>query len=268
MTAAPAPHGAEKITLSVILPTRNERSTVAPCLERLETALGGLAAEVIFVDDSDDGTSDVIAALTSSMSISLIHRQPQDRQGGLATAVLQGMRAASGDYVCVLDADLQHPPETIPDLMEAASDGADIVVASRYIPGGSAAGLGSVSRVAVSAICRRIARLMFASQLRQVRDPLSGFFVVRRDVIARARLRPIGFKILLEILIRGHWSRVAEVPYVFERRSHGSSKATMAQGWLYLRHLSRLIGDGVFSEIRRLDAAPVHLAAEASDQST
>jgi dolichol-phosphate mannosyltransferase len=143
--------------------------------------------------------------------------------------------------MCVLDADLQHPPSRIPDLLAAArGQAADVVVASRYVPGGSASGLDGPLRRLVSRGLKDLSRLVFPRRLAGISDPLGGFFLVRRSVVQDVDLRPIGYKILLEILVRGRWRRAQEVPYRFEPRRQGQSKADLRQGLTFLRHLAGL----------------------------
>ncbi|HLJ80911.1 MAG TPA: glycosyltransferase [Ktedonobacterales bacterium] len=228
-----------KPQLSLVVPTRNERESVASLVSRLAGALGALEYEILFVDDSDDDTPEVVSqAAAADPTIRLLHREPAEREGGLSTAVVQGMRQAHGELIAILDGDLQHPPEALPGMVAAAED-ADIVVASRYIAGGSSAGLDGWHRQ----IASRGSKLAAATLFRRARvcsDPMSGFFLIRREVIAGVDLRPIGFKILLEILVRGRWTRLSEVPYRFGEREDGASKASMEQGREYLRHLREL----------------------------
>jgi dolichol-phosphate mannosyltransferase len=224
--------------LSVILPTYNERQNIAPLIERVGRALEGVPHELVFVDDSTDGTEAVIAEYAAGRpGIILIHRTARR---GLATAVVDGMRRATGAILCVLDADLQHPPEVLPMMVEAADQaGADIVIASRNIAGGGYKAFTAV-RHAASRAATALARLLL-SRARLVSDPMSGFFAVRRHVIEDIVLQPLGYKILLEILVRGRFSRVAEVPYLFQARSAGQSKLTLRQQREYLQHLVRLM---------------------------
>jgi len=228
-----------RVALSLILPTYNERHNIAPLVERIGRALAGLSYEVIFVDDSTDGTDRVVARCAATdRRVMLIHREGR---GGLATAVVAGMRRASGGLLAVLDTDLQHPPEVLSLLVEAAEHtGADVVIASRHISGGGVRAF-SLPRRLASRLAAGLARLLL-SRARLVSDPMSGFFVVRREVIEDVPLRPIGYKILLEILVRGRLSRVAEVPYLFEARSAGQSKLTLRQQREYLEHLARIVG--------------------------
>lgn len=224
--------------LSVVLPTYNERSNIGPLVARVDRALGGRDYELIFVDDSTDGTDAAIAEQARhSPRIVLLHRT---RRRGLASAVVDGFRRAAGEVVCVLDADLQHPPELIPALLEALeTTGADVAVASRNIRGGGYEAFSRARRLA-----SRIASWLAWALLRRARlvsDPMSGFFAVRTRVIQDVPLRPLGYKILLEILVRGRLRHVAEVPYRFRARVGGQSKLTARQHGEYLRHLLRLV---------------------------
>lgn len=224
--------------LSVIVPTYNERENVPHLVERLERALGRVSHELIFVDDSTDGTDDEIARLAvGHPNIVLVHREIR---GGLATAVVEGFRRAESDAVCVLDADLQHPPEVVPSLVEALErTGADLVVASRNVRGGGYEAFSAVRRLA-SQVATHLARALLR-RARLVADPMSGFFVVRREAVRGIALQPVGYKILLEILVRAPLRRVTEVPYTFRARGRGTSKLTLRQQGEYLAHLLRLL---------------------------
>jgi len=224
------------------VPTKNERGNVARLVKRLEAILPTVAMEVIFVDDSTDGTADAIGALNGRPERDIVLlRQPRERQmSGLGGAVVHGLRAARAPWACVMDADLQHPPELIAELLEEAESGElDLVVASRYCKRGDAEGLGK-ARAMASRSTTGAARLLFPHRLRNVTDPMSGFFLVRRDAVDLARLRPRGFKILLEILIRNPALRTAEVSFTFGERHAGKSKATIREGLRYLSLLARL----------------------------
>jgi glycosyltransferase involved in cell wall biosynthesis len=225
----------------VVVPTKNERGNVARLIERLEAVLPTVAMEVIFVDASTDGTADAIEemGMDSERDVVLVRQPPGPRNGGLGGAVVQGLRAARAPWACVMDADLQHPPELIPELLEQAESGLDIVVASRYCERGKAVGLGW-GRAMASRSTTTAARLLFPSRLRDVADPMSGFFLARRDAVDLDRLRPRGFKILLEILIRNPALRAAEVSFTFGERRSGQSKATIREALRYLGLLTRL----------------------------
>ena len=228
--------------LSIVVPTKNECDNVCALVERLEEVLPTVAMEIIFVDASTDATPDLIEALAPRCShdVVLVRQRPDRRRSGLGGAVVQGLRAARAPWVCVMDADLQHPPELIAELLEEAESGdLDLVVASRYCDRGSADGLGW-TRAMASRSTTGVARLLFPRRLRDVTDPMSGFFLLRRDAIKVDALRPRGFKILLELLIRHPALRAAEVSFTFGERHAGRSKATIREGLRYLSLLARL----------------------------
>ena len=238
--------------VTVIVPTRHEAGNVAVLAHTLSVLLSpSWAWQLIFVDDSDDETVDVLASLAAEDDhITFIHRAPGERDGGLSGAVLCGLAASDSRFVAVMDADLQHPPAVLPSLLAPLGAGsADIVVATRYREGGSPGGLAGPGRRAVSAGARRLVHLLLPG-VRSVSDPLGGLFAFDRSVVAGIDLRPSGFKILLEVLARGHWQAVAEVPYEFAPRLEGASKAGLREGLRFLRHLTRLVGAPV--------APPVH----------
>lgn len=226
--------------VTVIVPTRNEAENIRPLLARLLPQLPP-GSEVLFVDDSDDDTPARVREIAAETpAIRLIHRPPGTRDGGLGGAVLAGLRASRCDWVAVMDADLQHPPELVPRLLAAAQlHQADLVIASRYRDDGAAAGLHTL-RLAISRASTTLARLAFPLRLRQVTDPMSGYFLARRERLALDTLRPRGFKVLLEILVRHPHLRVAEVSYVFGTRYAGHSKAGLREGLRYLGHLATL----------------------------
>jgi len=229
--------------VSLIIPTLNEEQNLPILFAKLRDLLHETNYEIILVDDSDDATATTARRLAFEMSlnVSVIHREGDQRAGGLSTAVLAGVAAAYGDYLCIMDADLQHPPELIIDMMATArASDADIVVASRYVEGGSDAGLSSGTRRIISKVSRGLVKTVFRRSLKSISDPLSGFFLARRSLLNETTLRPIGFKILLDILLRSNWKLAAEVPLQFERRASGSSKATLSQGRDFLSHVMRL----------------------------
>lgn len=226
--------------LSVIVPTFNEGPNVAELVRRTSDALTGRVVEVIFVDDSTDDTPDVIRAVAASADIPvrLIHRD--NPVGGLGGAVVEGIRAAESNRCVVMDGDLQHPPEVIADLLARAEEGdTDVVVASRYIAGGTSDGLANAVRTAVSRASTLLTKAMFPKKLHNCSDPMTGFFLVHRDSLEVETLRPRGFKILLEILARKQM-RVAEVPFSFAPRFAGESKASFSQGMRFLTQLTML----------------------------
>jgi dolichol-phosphate mannosyltransferase len=224
--------------ISIIIPTRNESENVRPLLNRLAETLSDFAIEAIFVDDSDDDTAEVITSIIDQFpfSIRLIVRPGPDRNG-LSGAVVEGFAAAVGEWVCVMDADLQHPPETIPAMWkQAQKTGADIVVGSRSGDLFGPFGLSQL-RSLNSKILTIIARTLFPRRLKNVADPLTGLFLVRRSGVDVDALRPDGFKILLEILVRHPGLQVSEVNFQFAPRYSGESKADVREGGRFFRHL-------------------------------
>src|SRR5262245_55495501 len=228
--------------LSIVVPTRNEAGNIATLVDRLEQALPDISLEILFVDDSDDETVAAIetARKQARSDIILIHRPAGQRDGGLGGAVVAGLRVASAAWVCVMDADLQHPPELVPQMLtKAVQSSSDLVVASRYCADGVAGGLNR-GRSLISRGSTAAAQLLFPQSLRHVTDPMSGFFLVRKDAIAIDQLRPHGFKILLEIMVRTAGLRIAEVGFEFGTRYSGESKASFREGMRYLSHLGQL----------------------------
>lgn len=242
-------HSEESLELSIIVPTRNEAGNVVRLLQSLEVAFGNRSIEVIFVDDSSDNTPQVVENAVEdfpNLHVKLIHRLPPQRTGGLGGAVIAGLKIAQSDYVCVMDGDLQHPPELVPVLLKTAQDEkADMVVATRRSQESHVAGL-SFLRDFISRSLDFIARIFFPKQLRGVTDPLTGFFLLRTKSIDIEALRPNGFKILLDILVRNPALIKAEVPFDFGERLSGESKASAAEVWKYLNLLWTLrFGNGL-----------------------
>ena len=225
--------------LSIVVPTRHEEANVVALVAALEHILADVTMEIIVVDDSDDATPEAVLAVsrTSTRDVRLLHRVDGERKGGLGGAVVAGIRVARGSWVCVMDGDLQHPPEAVARLLaRAQATNAQIVVASRFCADGDVGAFGRGRRM-LSNACAAAAHIMFPRCLRDVTDPMSGFFLVRRDALDLDKLKPRGFKILLEILVQTPGLRRAEVPFVFGERHHGESKAGIREG---LRYLGRM----------------------------
>lgn len=219
--------------LSLIIPTYNERANLAALVQRVHRALNGSRYELIVVDDdSPDGTAELAEELSRDYPVRVICRKGER---GLATAVVAGFNQARGPVLGVIDADLQHPPERIPYLLREIDQGASVVVASRYVEGGGIEGWNVVRRT-ISRGATVLARILLPS-LRKVKDPLSGFFLIRKEVIEGVKLEPIGYKILLEVLARGRADSVKEVPYTFQDREGGHSKLNSKEKVNYLKHL-------------------------------
>lgn len=222
--------------VSVILPTYREGKNLREMVTRIFRSLGenGLTGECIIVDDdSGDGTESICKDLQREYNLRLIIRK-QER--GLSTAVIRGLREAVGDVLVVMDADLSHPPEKIPEMVQFVEDGAEFVLGSRYVEGGEIEEHWGFYRKLNS----KVATLM-AYFLTNLKDPMSGFFCIpKRTLEACRELSPIGYKIALEIIVKSGAKKVAEVPIFFSRRKHGESKMNFKEQLLYLRHVGRL----------------------------
>src|SRR5918999_2478090 len=232
----------KNVLLTPVVPTRNEAENVPMLVHELRESLSDLDYRVVFVDDSTDETPEVIRGLAEQdEQICLVYREGKERYGGLSTAVTTGMELFSGasEYTCVMDADLQHPPEKVRKMLEIArrSD-ADVVVASRYGQGGYA-GLSGRLRRAVSVGSKYLARILF-KEARKTNDPMAGFFLIKNQAISGIQFRPTGFKVLLEILVCAPELKVLETPFEFQVRHAGVSKATVRQGFEYLTHMLSL----------------------------
>ncbi len=231
--SAPAKNG----VISVVVPTYNEATTIPTLAARLAAAMGARAWELVVVDDgSPDGTADVAERLAPAIPVRVVRRSGKL---GLATAVMAGFAAASGDTLVVMDADLSHPPEVVPRLVDAVADGSELAVGSRYVAGG-----GTVDWPLRRRVVSRVACLM-GNLLVPVRDATSGFFALRRSVIDGVRLDPIGFKIGFEVIARGRYRRVVEVPYTFRDREAGRSKFGRREILDYALKLGKVARDTV-----------------------
>jgi dolichol-phosphate mannosyltransferase len=232
--------------VTIVVPTYNERGRINSLLERLFAACDGqgVAADVVIVDDnSADGTGEIADEWARRRAVRVIHRAGKL---GLGSAVLEGLALARTDIVGVMDADLSHPPELLPDLYRTiTSGGLDVVVASRYVHGG-----GTSRWPLRRAILSRIACAL-ARPLTPVRDATSGFFMLRRDILAGFRTSVRGFKIGLEILVRSRPRRLAEVPYVFVNRIDGSSKMNLSEAVGFAGQLCRLYLGTLMGAFRR-----------------
>jgi dolichol-phosphate mannosyltransferase len=231
--------------LGLVVPTLNEAGNMELLLARVRSALAGTAMpyEVLVVDDdSEDGTQDVVEKCAETDSrIRLLQRR---RQKGLAGAVTYGWQRTDADLVGVMDADLQHPPELLPALLAAIGEGHDIAIGSRYARGNRVDGWNPV-RLALSRVTTW-ATLPFQKKNLHIADPMSGFFLVRRQCIEGLDLQPEGFKILLEILVRGSIRSAAEVPFHFGTRHDGKSKADARVAFHYFTLLGKLSRELIF----------------------
>lgn len=223
--------------LSIVIPTYNERARIVELVRAVFAGCRrhGLDSELVIVDDdSPDGTGDAVAAVAPEFGarLRLIRRRGER---GLGTAVMTGFRAAHAPIVGVMDADFSHPPDALIRLHAALQDAdVDAVVGSRYVPGGAAEHW-PVRRLVLSRVACALAR-----PLTPVRDATSGFFLVRRERVQDVQIQAGGFKICLELLVRGRVRSVAEVPYVFTDRTAGESKMSLKEALGYLVQLVKL----------------------------
>jgi dolichol-phosphate mannosyltransferase len=223
-------------SVSIVVPTFNEHANIRPLAARIFTSLSPADCELLIVDDdSPDGTAAECAAAAAEHGWPLrcIVRRGER---GLATAVICGLREARGELIVSLDADLSHPPEAIPALLEALRDPAvNMAIGSRFVPGGRVDLHWPLHRRLNSLAGRLLAR-----PLTPVRDMMSGFFAVRRSDLHLESLNPTGYKIALELIVRHRWKNVVEVPITFADRAAGKTKLSVAEQLRYLRHLWRL----------------------------
>jgi dolichol-phosphate mannosyltransferase len=222
----------------LVIPTLNEAGNIPVLLDRINTALEPLQIDhelIIVDDDSTDGTAEVAQEYAARDSrVKVFVRRGQK---GLAGAVIHGWEHTDAELLGVIDADLQHPPEVLPALIAAIRKGADIAIASRYV-NGNGVGEWNKFRLFVSR-CGTLATAPLQRNVK-VKDPLSGFFAVRRECIESLKLQPEGFKILLEILVKGRINSAVEVPFQFGSRHSGESKASVRVALQYFSLLGKL----------------------------
>lgn len=229
------------IRLSLIIPTFNEAKNlgelVAQLTALLEPRLGAGYELIVVDDDSPDRTWEVALGLAANDPRIRVLRRTRER--GLSTAVIRGWQVARGEVLGVIDADLQHPPEITLALWDAIEAGADLAVGSRHVEGGGVSDW-SVRRRALSRGAQLLGLALLPRVVGRVKDPMSGYFMLRREAIAGRTMNPLGYKILIEVLGRGTIGKIAEVGYVFRERGEGASKVTWRLYVAYLRHLARL----------------------------
>jgi len=232
---------APRLHLSLVLPTYNESKNIREMISRLTHILDDAFPgdyEIIVVDDnSPDRTWEFAQSLTSEYPQLRVMRRHLER--GLSTAVIRGWQASRGELLAVIDADLQHPPEVTVGLASEMVRGADIAVASRHVEGGGVSDWSILRRI-LSRAAQVLGLLILPGVVGKVSDPMSGFFMLRRTAIQGIELNPLGYKILIEVLGRGRFRWIGEVPYVFQERIRGESKVTGQVYVDYFRHLLRL----------------------------
>jgi len=222
-------------TLSLVVPTYNERDRLPELVRAVFDVYqaAGIEGDLVIVDDnSPDGTGKVADDLALRFPITVV---PRAGKLGLGTAVIAGFAASDAEIVGVIDADLSHPPALVPRMLQAMREtGADVVIGSRYIPGGGTGDWPLPRRLMSRFAC------MLAAGLTPVRDVTSGFFLIRRDLAKGVTISAGGFKICLELLIRSAPKLVVEVPYVFRTRTAGESKMNLKEALGYLDQLREL----------------------------
>ena len=225
--------------LALVIPTLCEAGNIGGLLDHVRSVLDPLEIpyEILVVDDdSRDGTGEVVSAIAlEDPRVRLLVRKGER---GLSGAVLYGWQRTDAAILGVMDADLQHPPELLPQLLAAIQAGRDLVIGSRYTPGGGLGEWNPVRRF-ISATAVWVTWPIQRAGIR-AKDPMSGFFLVRRHCLEQVMFQPTGFKLLLDVLVRGRIQSIEEVPFVFGQRYRGASKANFKVAWEYARLLARL----------------------------
>lgn len=231
--------------VSIVIPTYNESDGITVLVEKIMGHLGaaGIDGEVVIVDDnSPDGTGDVAEKLKERFPVQVVHRSGKL---GLSSAVIDGWKVARGDIWGVMDADLSHDPAILPDLVRAIrDDGCELAVGSRYIPGGD------IKNWPLIRLILSKGAVFMARPLTPIQDITSGFFFLKREVVEGVRLNPIGFKIGLEVFVKGRYKKFREVPYTFVNRAAGQSKLNWKEIRNYLVQLVDLVWYRFFGPLR------------------
>lgn len=224
--------------VSIIIPTYNESENLPVLVNKISSTLNieDLGYEIIVVDDdSPDRTWEVAKNLGKQFPVRVLRRK---QRNGLASAVVDGISVSDYDLIVVMDGDLQHPPGRIPDLLFPLLRGHDITIGSRFASGGSPGDFALI-RLLTTYIANFIARLLF-SNIRKINDIQSGFFGLKKSVTKECDLNPVGYKILLEILVKSDHAKVLEVGYEFRQREGGNSNMSIKTILNYLFHVARL----------------------------
>ncbi len=229
------------LKFSLIIPSYNEGDNIQQIIiilcQLLEQAIPGKYELIVVDDNSPDKTWKLAQELTPKYPQLRVMRR--DKEKGLATAVIRGWQAARGEILGVIDGDLQHPPEVLLKLWQEIERGADLAVASRNIEDGGISDW-SIIRRFLSRGAQMAGLIMLPEVVSRLSDPMSGYFLVRRDVLVGQTLKPLGYKILIEVLARGRIRWIGEVGYIFQERENGASKVTAKQYAEYIQHLLRL----------------------------
>jgi dolichol-phosphate mannosyltransferase len=222
--------------LTMVVPTYNERDRLGELVRSIFQACGdaGVHLELVIVDDhSPDGTGALADELARTFRMTVVHRSGKL---GLGTAVVAGFAVATTDIVGVMDADFSHPPLLVPRMLAAfKATGADVLVASRYVPGGATRNWPLSRRLMSRFAC------LLARPVSPIRDAASGFFLIRRDIARGVVIQAGGFKICLELIVRGWPRTLVELPYTFDDREEGESKMSWREAAGYLVQLRDLL---------------------------
>jgi dolichol-phosphate mannosyltransferase len=243
----------QRVTLSIIIPTYNESENILSLIEAIRNnTLPFVSTEVVVVDDnSPDGTGELVDNFSKKsklqnkrFSVKVIHRK---QKSGLISAILDGINSSSYDKVLVMDADFSHPPEIVPSMVKEMilDPDCDLVVASRYAEGGSISGMPFKRRL-ISKGATKIAKASL--KINGVRDPMSGFFLFKRQILKGVKFDTAGYKILLEMLVKAKGIRIKEIPYNFVNRKVGKSKLDTGVIFDYVKAVWRLYRYGRKSE--------------------
>jgi len=221
--------------LSIIVPTYNERENILSILKELHTL--DIDSEIIVVDDdSPDGTADIAEKFAKKHKHIKILRR---KERGLASAIFHGIKYSNSEIICVMDADLQHPPKLIPKMFQCiVNKNVDIVIASRFHKESKLENF-NVFRKFLTKNAILIPRLFFP-KIRNIEDPMSGFFMLKKHILKNVSLKLIGFKFLSELLVKAHYNKVYEIPYTFYKRKYGKNKMDFREYFRFLYLLSYL----------------------------
>lgn len=246
------------VKFSLIVPTYNESSNIQAMIELLTKILDAAIPDdyelIVVDDDSPDRTWEIAQSLVPQYPQLRVMRRQGER--GLASAVIRGWQGARGRILGVIDADLQHPPEILLKLIECIQNGADLAVASRHLEGGGVSEW-SLTRRFLSRGAQVLGLIILPTVVGRVSDPMSGYFLVKREAIAGLILNPMGYKILLEVIGKGKIETIAEVGYIFQERQQGESKVTWKQYLEYILHLLKLRSRGRIGRLRKGLSFPV-----------
>jgi dolichol-phosphate mannosyltransferase len=224
--------------LSIIIPTYNEKENIEPLLKKIDKVLKKrkIKFEILIADsNSKDHTKEEVKRVAKEYKIHA--KAIKAGNTDLSSAVLITLKKTKNNLVCVMDADLQHPPEMIPLMLKKLKKDVDFVNASRFLPG-SKCEFG-LERGIISKGFQFLTKII-VPKAKQLTDTASGFFLFKKEIIKKTRLRPVGFKIMLEILAKGNINKIVEVPIHFKKRERGKSKLNMKQVFLVIKHLWRL----------------------------